>query len=402
MKPSVNQMSRFSNTDCLSISNAFLRLHEKSGFKILPPSSLLHPSVPMSFVMSAGLIQIENNLDQIVEQTGGKFVFNQPCFRYFDVKQVGEDTTHLSLFDMAAAFHVGCSERETVLPRLWAFLTKTLGFEARSLWVTYLDDPELGQDKQTYNCWRDIGVNEDRLIGLNQEHCFWKQSNTGQIASDGKKCGPHSEIFVERLEVDNSSCSCSQLNPGLCQCGRFVEVSNSLFIENYISAEGKLVAAGTVFAECVIGVERLAMILQGVRDVHHVDRFDVWREKLESLLQKSRTPEIEISMNIILDHLSAFLILSRHGAPIPGRGGRKYLMRKLVRGAMQQILILDMNIEKVFEILVSGKEKEHFHALIDERDRFIKTLLSEKYREKLSISNTEISFQAVMNNKASK
>ena len=109
--------------DCNALSEAFLACHAQDGFTRLPPSSLLHDSVPMSFVMSAGLIQVENELERIVLETGGTFVFTQPCFRHFDMQQVGTDPTRLSLFHMSAAFHIGCSKRETVLPRLWHFLT---------------------------------------------------------------------------------------------------------------------------------------------------------------------------------------------------------------------------------------------------------------------------------------
>lgn len=197
---------------CQSISDAFLALHASDGFAVLPPSSLLHESVPMSFVMSAGLIQVENNLEQIVEQTGGRFVFTQPCFRHFDVKQVGFDTTHLSLFHMSAAFHIDCSDRSTVLPRLWHFLTDVLQLDKKRLWVTYLDDSKFGLDQRTYDCWRNIGVEDNRLVALNQEHCFWRQKSTGKIASDGKKCGPHTEIFFER-EGYHCDDTCQADNP---------------------------------------------------------------------------------------------------------------------------------------------------------------------------------------------
>ncbi|MDD4964103.1 MAG: hypothetical protein PHI11_09320 [Gallionella sp.] len=97
--------------DCHSISEAFLALHEQDGFSRLPPSSLLHDSVPMSFVMSAGLIQVENDLDQIIKKTGGKFTFTQPCFRHFDLDQVGSDPNRLSLFHMPAAFYIGSNQQ---------------------------------------------------------------------------------------------------------------------------------------------------------------------------------------------------------------------------------------------------------------------------------------------------
>lgn len=335
---------------CQSISDAFLALHASDGFAVLPPSSLLHESVPMSFVMSAGLIQVENDLDQVIEQTGGRFVFTQPCFRHFDVKQVGLDTTHLSLFHMSAAFHIGSSERETVLPRLWHFLTDILHLDKERLWVTYLDDEEFGRDQRTFDCWVSAGVDETRLIGLDQEHCFWRQRSTGQIASDGKKCGPHTEVFVER---DGFECGehCVVGNPGACRCGRFVEVSNSLFIENYISDDGSLIAADTVFSECVIGIERLAMVLQKVRDVHHVDRFDKWRKELKPILLQARAKEQETSINLILDHLSAFNKLIADGAPEPGHGGRKYIMKRLVRAAFQKMLDSYLPVDQVVTAL---------------------------------------------------
>ena len=355
---------------CQLISDAFLALHASDGFAVLPPSSLLHESVPMSFVMSAGLIQVENDLEQVVEQTGGQFVFTQPCFRHFDVKQVGLDTTHLSLFHMSAAFHIGCSDRATVLPRLWYFLTEILQLDKKRLWVTYLDDAEYGKDNRTFDCWKQVGVDESHLIGLDQEHCFWRQRSTGQIAIDGKKCGPHTEVFVER---DWLRCGdrCMEGNPGACRCGRFVEVSNSLFIENYISDDGELISADTVFSECVIGIERLAMVLQKVRDVHHVDRFDEWSERLIPHLPNKLTYKQKQSVNLIIDHLSAFTKLVNDGAPAPGRGGRQTIMRKLARRAMTELLILEIPIEAGLSILL----KQAREIALDEWQRYSRCLV---------------------------
>lgn len=360
-------------TSCQEISDAFLSLHQKEGFETLPPSSLIHPSVPMSFVMSAGLIQVENDLEKIVEQTGGKFAFTQPCFRHFDVKQVGTDSTHLSLFHMSAAFNIGCSKRETILPRLWHFLTKILKINKDRLWITYLDDDEFGCDHRTLDCWSNIGVDRTHLIGLDQEHCFWRQRSTGQIASDGKKCGPHSEVFIER---DGYICTerCVTGNPGACRCGHFVEVSNSLFIENYISEERKLIPAETVFAECVIGIERLAMVLQNVPNVHRVNRFTKWEELLVKMLPTQLRSTQEKSVNVVLDHLYAFLKLSNDGAPEPGRGGRRSIMRKLVRGAVTEMLLLGFLFDDIKQLTSKFFPEMAFKQFDLEHLRYQKTL----------------------------
>ena len=381
--------------ECNSISRAFLSLHEADGFKTLPAASLLHSSAPMSFVMSAGLIQIENELPQIVAAIGNQFTFTQPCFRYFDVKQVGNDTMHLSLFQMSAAFHMGSTRRENVLPRLWYFLTHVLGLEQQRLWVTYLDDPVFGRDQQSYDCWRDIGVDKEHLIGLDQQHNFWRQRKSGQIARDGKKCGPHTEVFYERQEV---TCRCSAAQTSItikqkiqsCRCGRFVEVSNSLFIENYLDDQQQRIPADTVFSECVIGIERLAMILQDVPTVYHISRFSAWRNALQPLLpttyHKKNTyaldKPLDKSLNIILDHLSAFVALINDGAPAPGRGGRARIMRNLARGAITHALLHDIDVMELLQQLLASAEKEEQRAnqqycldlLQQEYQRFAQTL----------------------------
>lgn len=361
---------------CQSISDAFLALHADDGFAVLPPSSLLHESVPMSFVMSAGLIQVENDLEQIVEETGGRFVFTQPCFRHFDVKQVGLDTTHLSLFHMSAAFHIGCSDRVSVLSRLWHFLTDILQLDKKRLWITYLDDVEFGIDQRTYDCWKAIGVEEKQLIGSSEEDCFWRQKSTGKIASDGKKCGPHTEVFFER---DGYQCNdaCQLGNPGACRCGRFVEVSNSLFIENYISDQNTLVLADTVFSECVIGIERLAMVLQDAPNVHGVDRFQQQRQALRELAMANNMalpPEFEQHSRVILDHLDAFVTLSADGAPAPGRGGQARIMRLLARGIMTRCLLIGFDVTTLFTTLLPSQSLPT-QRLILEWQIFKKTLL---------------------------
>lgn len=220
-------------TTVQAISTAFELTFAQQGFSVLQSSSLLHDSVPHSFVMSAGLVQIENELVRIRREYGDRFVFTQPCFRYFDMAAVGKDSTHLSLFHMSAAFHVGSSARETVLPYLWQFLTEVLRLDPARLWISYLDDKTLGIDQASYQCWRDLGVTEHQLVGLSAEFNFWQQKTAGQVMLDGKKCGPHTEIFYERPEFacpHPKSCSLS------CNCGRFVEIANSGHVSNRLNS----------------------------------------------------------------------------------------------------------------------------------------------------------------------
>jgi alanyl-tRNA synthetase len=373
--------------ECDQISKAFLSLHEAGGFKVLPAASLLHSSVPMSFVMSAGLIQIENELEQIIARVGTRFSFTQPCFRHFDVKQVTHNSLHLSLFHMSAAFNMGSTDRESVLPRLWDYLTKTLHLSKNTLWISYLDDKDFGRDQQTYACWQDLGVDKKHLIGLNKQHNFWQQQQSGKIAFDGKKCGPHTEVFFERNDIH---CNCDKTKSIKeqflhCHCGRFVEISNTLFIEHYINDENRLIPAQHVFSECVIGIERLAMILQRVPSVYHISRFKPIRTALSYFFsQQDIEPLLEIkpdnsafatSSTIIIDHLSAFVILINAGAPAPGRGGRARIMRNLARAIITQALLHDLDVTLLFQQVLIEKEQQRSQSLLNqEYQRFAKTL----------------------------
>jgi alanyl-tRNA synthetase len=371
--------------ECNQISHSFLSVHEADGFKVLPAASLLHSSVPMSFVMSAGLIQIENELEQIVASSGPKFSFTQPCFRHFDVKQVGYNSMHLSLFHMSAAFNMGSTDRYSVLPRLWRFLTQVVQLSPDNLFITYLDDKDFGLDQQSYDCWCEIGVKKGHLIGLDQQYNFWRQRQSGQIAKDGKKCGPHTEVFYERTDV---VCDCDK-NKSVketimsCRCGRFVEISNSLFIENYINDDHELVLADTVFSECVMGIERLAMILQQVPSVYHIERFSVSRKALSAffpvapLSQKGDdlTQLSAISLAVTIDHLSAFVRLTNAGSPPPGRGGRARIMRNLARAAMTQMLLHDIDVVRLLRHALIEKQQQKSRILLeDEYQRFAITL----------------------------
>lgn len=146
---------------------------------------------------------------------------------------------------------------------------------------------------------------------------------------------------------------CQDGNPGTCRCGRFVEFSNSLFIENYISEDGKLISAGTVFSECVIGIERLAMILQSVPNVHQVDRFEEWRARLGTLLPEKITLKQARSIDIVLDHLSSFLKLIEDGAPEPGHGGRRYIMKRLFKDCLEHLSVIGIDPEQTFSVLLA-------------------------------------------------
>ena len=153
------------------VGKRFLEHFEADGFEVIPGSSLLDPSVPMSFVMSAGLVQVETSAILHGGRSGDRYALLQNCFRHFDLDRVGGSDTHLSLFQMPGAFAFGPVNKRDRIAQTWALLTEAYGFRADALWVTYFAGDEVaghsfGPDQEAYQTWCDLGVPIERIVGL--------------------------------------------------------------------------------------------------------------------------------------------------------------------------------------------------------------------------------------------
>jgi len=114
-------------TSSVEVGQRFLEYYQDHGHEVIPGSSLLDPSVPMSFVMSAGLVQVETSAMLKGGRTGSRYALLQNCFRYFDLVNVGESDTHLSLFQMPGAFTFGSRSKRDSIAQVWDLLTEVYG-----------------------------------------------------------------------------------------------------------------------------------------------------------------------------------------------------------------------------------------------------------------------------------
>ncbi|MBE7552394.1 MAG: hypothetical protein HS126_15095 [Anaerolineales bacterium] len=329
------------------VSKLFDEFYQEHGFSPLPGSSLLHPSVPMSFVMSAGLVQIESILNGVDHLEGHQYTLTQKCFRYFDVSQVGYRNAHLSLFEMPGAFYFTNNGKATTIERMWQLVTQVLDVPAERLWVTYFTGGRvaghtLEADQETYQTWLRLGLPPARLIGLGPDDNFWKQGGGIDGQEQYRKAGPNTEIFFDRGEQYSCGPTC---RPG-CSCGRFVEFANSLFVYNEIDkSTHQMRPLSTPFVETVIGAERLAMILQQKDSVFEIEAMVPLVNLVRQVYQPDNihTQIPNLSENIIADHLRALVFLASDGAPPPGKDGRQRLVKILVRKILTHELLLNIN-----------------------------------------------------------
>jgi alanyl-tRNA synthetase len=337
---------------------SFFDFFQNTGYTTIPGSSLLDPSVPMAFVMSAGLVQVESSASRHDDQMGSKYALMQNCFRYFDMTLVGNSDIHLSLFQMLGAFTFGPVDKSDIISKICILLTDIYHIPSKRLWATYFSGDRIaccdfGEDGESRTAWLETGISHDRIIGLKGESNFWKQSATMVGMEHAPKCGPNTELFFDRGE--HLACG-KECLPGLCDCGRFVELVNILFIMYNIDEETQTVETlDSPFSEAVIGKERLEMVLEGVSSVYETTCIKPILNHIESFVKTDKLHHHHANLHIrtIADHFRALLFLTADGAPPPGKGGRARLMRKLIRGLLSSNKILDIN------------EPSFFHSLSD-------------------------------------
>ncbi len=332
-------------TSPFDIGRRFILYYQDHGFKSVPRCSLLDPSLPMTFVMSAGRIHIDNAIAHGQYRTGDSYVLLQPCFRHYDVEKVGPNPVHLSLFEMAGAYYFGRVSRESMLRKVWRFLTEELGFRRERLWATYfaggdVEGYHFEADPEALRALRKIGCLASQIVGLGVEDNLLKQGAGISGKRRFLKCGAMVELFFDR---GAQFCCGSTCQPG-CKCERFVEISNTLFIYwQFDQVTQSLHPIKTPFTETVIGIERAAMALQEGMSV-----FDtVGLAALVKLVRSSyhgtaflNAEQQARSERVIADHIRALLFLVADGAPSPGKCGRQRIVKLLIRGILTHQKIL--------------------------------------------------------------
>jgi alanyl-tRNA synthetase len=329
-----------------AISQRFTEYYEARGFHLLPRAPMLDASIPMSFVMSAGLVQIETSLAGMSNRPGNQFVLVQNCFRHFDLGTVGKDSTHLSFFEMPGAFTFGPNNKAETIQHMWFLATSVLGINRERIWATYFKggtilQNNLPEDILTRQTWLELGLPEEQVVGLETNN-FWIQGRGIENLSTPRKCGPNTELFFDRGVEKACGPDCK---PG-CGCERFVEFSNSLFISYVMDERNReLRPISEPFTETVIGTERVAMILQAVSTVFEIDRYRPLIERIRGFSQKTDLPVGTrlSSERVIADYIKALYCLIADGAPPPGKNGRERIIKQLIRGVLTHREILGIS-----------------------------------------------------------
>ena len=384
--------------DTKQLRKAYLDFFAERGHAVIASASLIPDNDPTVLFTTAGMHPLVPYLSGQDHPAGKRLCDVQKCVRTGDIESVG-DATHCTFFEMLGNWSLGDYFKQESIAFSFEFLTKVLEIPVERLAVSvFSGDEDCARDEESAKRWISLGIAKENVFYLPKKNNWW-----GPAGMTGP-CGPDTEIFVI---TDKEKC-CEECSPA-CDCGRYVEIWNNVFMEFNKTAEGKFLPLARKNVDTGMGLERTVAMLNGYESVYETD---VFRPVIDLLKQKSGKGEDFIRpMRIIADHVrTATFMLGDEKGVTPSNVDQGYILRRLIRRAVRFARILDLDssiLNEVSALYVSlygefypelaANKNKIADELAKETDRFQKTLATGlKEFEKLLgyIQNNRISGKA--------
>lgn len=311
--------------------------------KEISPAPLVPPEDPTTLFTSSGMQQLVPFLTGEPHPEGKRLVDSQPCIRVQDIEEVG-DNRHITFFEMLGNWSLGDYFKEEQLSWIWEFLTKELELPKDRLWVSVFEGTkEVPKDEESAKVWRKIGVPKDKLFYYGVKKNWWSRSGIPDKMPVGEIGGPDSEVFFEFSQVKHNPKFGKECHPN-CQCGRFSEIGNSVFIQYIKEKDGSLKELLQKNVDFGGGLERLSAAINDNPDVFQIDIYKPNIKLVEEIGGKQYEGN-ESAVRVILDHMRAASALIKEGV-VPGNKLQGYVLRRLIRRAAVKMRSIKGNLDK--------------------------------------------------------
>ena len=288
----------------------------------MPSSSLIPEDDPTVLLTTAGMQQFKPFFLGERTPPAQRLTSVQKCFRTSDIDEVG-DETHCTFFEMLGNFSFGDYFKEGAIPFGLECLTETYGLPVDRLWITVFEgEGTIPADEEAIGLWEKQGIPTERIHRFGRKDNFW-----GPPGTTGP-CGPCSEIHYE---LHHNPCALGAGCIPNCDCGRFVEIWNLVFMQYNKDEAGTYTPLPSKNIDTGAGLERIAMILQKAPTMFETDLFSpIAKAVAEGADREIVGEEEKRSMRIICDHLRGAVFLATDGV-IPSNEGRGYVLRRILR-----------------------------------------------------------------------
>jgi alanyl-tRNA synthetase len=369
------------------IRRKFLDFFIQKGHREVHSSSLVPANDPTLLFTNAGMNQFKDVFLGLEKRDYARATTSQKCVRaggkHNDLENVGFTNRHHTFFEMLGNFSFGDYFKKDAIAYAWELITSPEWFEIdkEKLYVTvFKGENGVPRDAEAYDLWLGQGVPKDRIYEFGAKDNFWQMGDTGP-------CGPCSEIHYDMGVVasDQGHTDCAFG----CDCGRYVELWNLVFMQFDRDASGKLTPLPKPSIDTGAGLERMAAVLQGVISNYETDLFTPLIKRAAELTGKSVKEELDkeartksaASLRVIADHSRAATFLISDGVT-PSNEGRGYVLRKIIRRAITHGRLLGQTKPFLHEMVFAVRDlmQDAYPELDETADRVSKAVLAEETR----------------------
>ena len=354
----------------IDIRNKYLKFFENHGHKIIQSAPLIPENDPSVLFNTAGMQPLVPYLLGEKHPLGTRLTDYQKCVRTNDIDEVG-DNRHLTYFEMLGNWSLGDYFKEESIQMSFDFLTKELQIPVEKLSVTvFAGDEDCQRDELAADCWKKAGILDGHIYYYGKDDNWW-------IAGEEGPCGPDTEMFY-----DTGKEPCGEECQPSCDCGKYVEIWNNVFMEYFKNKDGKYSKLSQKNVDTGLGLERMTMLLQGKETPFDTE---IFKSVMDKLVELENVDIIE-SRRIVAEHLRSSMMIICDGGR-PSNVDRGYVLRRLIRRMVRHMnklqidlsqisTLIDINISNLSEMYPELLENKDIikSVIIEEKDKFVKTL----------------------------
>lgn len=365
------------------LKRLWLEFWTSKGYKTIPSASVVPENDATVLFTTAGMHPLVPYLLGEKHPMGDKLCDYQACIRTNDIDDVG-DPSHCTFFEMLGNWTLGeCNKRE-MIKNSFAFLTEKLGIPKDRLAVSvFAGDENAPRDTEAHDAWVEAGLEDAQVFYLTKENNWWA------LGGGTGPCGPDTEMF---FDTGKPKC-CDTCSPA-CDCGKYLEIWNDVFMQYYVKEAGQPVEKlARPNIDTGMGLERTVCVLNGVESVYDTG---IFKDVIDYLSKFANAPYVEEnikkSYRVICDHIRASVFILSSGIT-PAPVGQGYVLRRLIRRSVNHARKIAIEKQQILEVakIYVNEYQEYYPEIKEKQDLILKELDEEieKFSKTIQLGQKE-------------
>lgn len=365
------------------LKRLWLEFWTSKGYKTIPSASVVPENDATVLFTTAGMHPLVPYLLGEKHPMGDKLCDYQACIRTNDIDDVG-DPSHCTFFEMLGNWTLGECDKHEMIKNSFAFLTEKLGIPKDRLAVSvYAGDENAPRDTEAHDAWVEAGLDDTQVFYLPKENNWWA------LGGGTGPCGPDTEMF---FDTGKPKC-CDTCSPA-CDCGKYLEIWNDVFMQYYVKEAGQPVEKlARPNIDTGMGLERTVCVLNGVESVYDTG---IFKDVIDYLSKFANAPyfeeNIKKSYRVICDHIRASVFILSSGIT-PAPVGQGYVLRRLIRRSVNHARKIAIEKQQILEVakIYVNEYQEYYPEIKEKQDLILKELDEEieKFSKTIQLGQKE-------------